>query len=78
MSNQVNTKLGLFQQAAARSQRTLQAEIDVDVVRRVRPAWTERQAVAFLAEHRERIAERMLEAGIAAVIALVDGGSHAH
>jgi len=78
MSKPVKTKLGLFQRAAAKPHRSFLVEIDVDDVRKVRPDWTEPEAIAFLAARHDQIADQMLEAGMTAVIALARGSEHAN
>lgn len=78
MSEQVTTKASLFQKAAAQPQRGFLVEIDVSDVREVRPDWDERQAIAFLTQHSQEIADQMPEAGITAVIALANGSEHAN
>lgn len=52
------------------------AEVDVDDVLQINPSMSREDAVKFLRDHANVIGTAMIEAGVAATIALISGGQH--
>jgi hypothetical protein len=60
--------------AAAKLSFNISAEIGVDDVQALRPAWTEAQCLAFLRAHGDAIGHEMVSAGAMALAAILEGG----
>ena len=64
--------------AAAQLSFNISAEIGVDDVQALRPAWTEAQCQDFLRENGDAIGHEMVMAGATALAAILEGGRRAN
>jgi hypothetical protein len=66
-------KVSVF--AAAKIDFSIRAEIGVDDVKTLRPAWSEPQCMEFLRTHGDTVGREMVMAGAIAIAVILKGGS---